>query len=220
MASERIGVAAILKESANLADYYHSVMHSLNLSASETSKVREIRHCLDVLREICNFFKYAKRQSYLEQKIKIYADKVNKTRLVSLCLTRFIERHESVLVVKELLQFVYLSLKDMEDWDSYETRKSAHNLLSSIQKPAFLIGLIMLENISGIMRPVSVSLQAIGKDLVHALAEIKDMLKLLEELHSYDDLEFDEKIFQETRKIASKINVDKDILEIKPRTAN
>ena len=70
------------------------------------------------------------------------------------------------------------------------------------------------------MRPVSVSLQAIGKDLVHALAEIKDMLKLLEELHSYDDLKFDEKIFQETHKIASKINVDKDILEIKPRTAN
>ena len=70
------------------------------------------------------------------------------------------------------------------------------------------------------MSPVSVSLQAIGKDLVHALAEIKDMLKLLEELHSYDDLEFDEKIFQETRKIASKINEDKDILEIKPRTDN
>ena len=220
MASERIGVAAILKESANLADYYHCVMHSLNLSASETSKVSEIRHCLDVLREICNFYKYAKRQYHLEQKIKKNADNLNKTRLVSLCLTRFIERHESVLVLKELLQFVYQSLKDMENWDSYETRKSAHSLLCSIQKPAFLIGLIMLENISGIMRPVSVSLQAIGKDLVHALAEIKDMLKLLEELHSYDDLKFDEKIFQETHKIASKINEDKDILEIKPRTAN
>ena len=219
MASERVGVAAILKESAQLADYYHCVMHSLNLSASETSKVREIRHCLDVLREICNFFKYAKRQSYLEQKIKIYADKVNKTRLVSLCLTRFIERHESVLVVKELLQFVYLSLKDMEDWDSYETRKSAHNLLSSIQKPAFLIGLIMLEEISGIMRPVSVSLQSSGKDLVRALAEIKDMQELLEEMRNYDAVKFDEKIFQESLKLASKVNVDKDTLEIKPRTA-
>ena len=137
------------------------------------------RHCLDVLREICNFYKYAKRQSHLEQKIKKNADNLNKTRLVYLCLTRFIERHTSVLVLKELLQFVYQSLKDMENWDSYETRKSAHSLLCSIQKPAFLIGLIMLENISEIMRPVSVSLQAIGKDLVHALAKIKDMLKLL-----------------------------------------
>ena len=108
----------------------------------------------------------------------------------------------------------------MENWDSYETRKSAHSLLCSIQKPAFLIGLIMLENISGMIRPVSVTLQAIGKDLVHALAEIKDMLKLLEELRNYDALKFDEKILQETRKIASKINVDTEMLEIKQRTAN
>ena len=37
---------------------------------------------------------------------------------------------------------------------------------------------------------------------------------------SYDALKFYEKIFQETRKIASKMNVDKEILEIKPRTTH
>ena len=63
----------------------------------------------------------------------------------------------------------------------------------------------MLENISGIMSPVSVSLQAIGKDLVHALAKINDKLKLLEELCSYDALKFDEKIFQETVKLQAKL---------------
>ena len=68
MASERIGVAAIVKEIAVLADYFHCAMHSLNLSATQTSKVPEIRHCLDVIRDMCNFFKYAKRKSYLEEK--------------------------------------------------------------------------------------------------------------------------------------------------------
>ena len=101
------------------------------------------------------------------------------TRLVLLCATRFVERHESVLVAKELLPYVAISLSDMAEWDTEDTRKSANSLLYSIKSPAFLIGLIMLEIVSGIMKPVSAKLQTIGKDLVGALEDIEVMHKLL-----------------------------------------
>ena len=85
-------------------------MHSLNLSVSQSSKVREIRHCLDVLKDMCNFFKYAKRHSHLKQVIIDNADVVKKTKIVGLCATRFVERYGSILVAKELLPYVAISL--------------------------------------------------------------------------------------------------------------
>ena len=110
---------------------------------------------------MCNFFKYAKRHSHLKQVIIDNSDVVKKTKLVGLCTTRFVERHESILVAKELLPYVAISLSHIESWDTEDTRKSATNLLNSIQKPAFLVGLIMLEMVSGIIKPVSASLQSI-----------------------------------------------------------
>jgi hypothetical protein len=64
MASERICAAAALKKVSEHADYFHCVMHSLNLSATQAVKVSEIRQCQDILTEMCNFLKYAKRQSH------------------------------------------------------------------------------------------------------------------------------------------------------------
>ena len=78
----------------------------------------------------------------------------------------------------------------------------------------------MLEMVSGIMKPVSASLQTIGKDLVLALAEIEVMHKMLKELRQYDVVKFDKNIFQETIKLADKVRVDKATVEIKPRTVN
>ena len=216
MASERIGVAAIVKEIAVLADYFHCAMHSLNLSATQTSKVPEIRHCLDVIRDMCNFFKYAKRKSYLEEKIKDNTEGVKKTKLVSLCQTRFVEKHESVMVAKILLPFVVASLSDMATWDSFETRNSASKLLGSIQKPNFLIGLIMLEKVSGIIRPVSVILQAKENDLFSALDDIDNMLKLLQKHRNSGADEFNN-MFQETLVLAEKVGVEKEEINKKPR---
>jgi len=51
MSSERVGAAALVKSKAPLADYFHCTMHSFNLSASQSSKIVEIRHCFDCIHE-------------------------------------------------------------------------------------------------------------------------------------------------------------------------
>ena len=216
MASERIGVAATVKEQARLADYYHCAMHCLNLSASQTCKVPEIRHCLDVIREMCTFFKYAKRRTYLEGKIELNTEEIKKKKLVTLCQTRFVERHESVMVAKTLLPYVVASLDDMTTWDSYEVRMSASSLLNSIRRPKFLIGLVILEKISSIIKPVSSSLQAVGADLFSALADIDNMLKLLQKLRAFGKDEFNN-MYLGIIKLAERIGIDVEAMNRKPR---
>ena len=51
MSSERVGAAALVKSKDPLADYFHCTMHSFNLSASQSSKIVEIRHCFDCIQE-------------------------------------------------------------------------------------------------------------------------------------------------------------------------
>jgi len=51
MSSERVGTAALVKSKDPLADYFHCTMHSFNLSASQSSKIVEIRHCFDCIQE-------------------------------------------------------------------------------------------------------------------------------------------------------------------------
>jgi hypothetical protein len=121
------------------------------------------------------------------------------------------------MVAKELLPYVVTALEDIGQWDSTEGKKSAHILLTgSIQKPSFLVGLVMLEKISGLMRPVSVSLQAVGKDLVTALADVDNMLTVLKQFRSYTADEFTA-IFQAACELADKVGLEKAVMEIKPR---
>jgi len=114
-----------------------------------------VQHCLNKIQEMVSFFKYAKRNSHLVKVIKQSSQGSNKDaeHLVSLCQTRFAERHKAVLVTRQLLPSVVKALEDMVMWDSLETRKNARRLLSSIQKAEFLITLITCEQVSSLLRP-------------------------------------------------------------------
>ena len=94
-----------------------------------------------------SFSKHAKRNNHLTEVIKQLEgreenkdERINdmkRQQLVSLCQTRFVERHEAVLVARQLLPAVVKSLEDMVTWDSLDTRKNARRLLNSIQKVEF-----------------------------------------------------------------------------------
>ena len=139
-----------------------------------------------------------------------------KKKVIKMCVTRFIERHESVIVAISLLPYVFEALCDMEGWSNYETRKSASNLINSIQAPKFLIGLVMLQKVSVIMKPVSARLQAVNNDLIAALADIDAVLRLLQDLRDWDTNEF-AKMFEDILNLAEKIGVEREMMKVKPR---
>lgn len=89
MASERVGVAAHFKKSAEHAHYFHCAMHRLNLSAASAVTNPNIRHALDVIQELSSFFQTSAKCTTLLQDCIESADdtRVSKTKLKN-CVKR------------------------------------------------------------------------------------------------------------------------------------
>jgi len=67
----------------------------------------------------------------------------------------------------------------MSSWQSQKSGAQASVLLNSILKTDFLVGLICLREVSALLKPVSLALQAVGTDLVEALNSIDAALSVL-----------------------------------------
>jgi len=206
MSSERIGAAAVVKSKAPLADYFHCTMHSFNLSASQSSKIVEIRHCFDCIQETVSFFRFsAKRTLCLENVIKHVAPESRRVRLVSVCSTRFIERHTAVLVFSEMMPYVVEALHGMTRWNSTDTRRTALQLLNNILTPQFIVSLVMLESITAVMHPVSCTLQKVGIDIIGAIQQVDNLLAVLRDWRK--DAEKKSELFDKSNKIATDFDI-------------
>ena len=102
----------------------------------------------------------------------------------------------------------------MNSWQSQQSGAQASMLLNSILKAEFFEGLICLREVSTLLQPVSLALQAVGTDLVQALNNIDVTLSVLRQWRSQCETTFS-KLFAEVTAMAS----DLDVQVSKPRTA-
>ena len=61
--------------------------------------------------------------------------------------TRWVERHDSVLVFTELIKPVLDCLETISEWPDKESSSGANQLLSSITQPEFLISMHVVANV-------------------------------------------------------------------------
>ena len=115
MAGQRAGAAARFEVEAPDAHYYHCAMHCLNLSSAKAITVQSIRQAQDVIKDITSCFRSsAKRTDLLKSCIHDEEDtRISKTQLVTLCTTRFVKRHTSVVCLRSLLKYVMAALQRM-----------------------------------------------------------------------------------------------------------
>jgi len=107
-----------------------------------------------------------------------------------------------------------VALDKISTWQSSEARKAALSLKNSITRSEFVVSLVILENISGLMLPTTMSLQKVGTDIVQAMNDIGDMISTLRSLRTQDGFH---KLFQEASIVAETF-LDCNIT--KPRTAS
>lgn len=89
------GVQAYVKEKFPLALYTHCSSHVLKLCLSDASNLPSVRNCMGVIKEVCAFFHVsAKRTEILKSTILERCPEQKKTKLISLCETRWVERHD------------------------------------------------------------------------------------------------------------------------------
>ncbi|XP_069700787.1 52 kDa repressor of the inhibitor of the protein kinase-like [Periplaneta americana] len=152
--------ARILKEQP-LAYYMHCASHCLNLSLSKSCSVPSVRQTVDTVAEIAKYVRESsKRSIMMKEKISQICPEHKKTKLKTLCETRWIERHDAVLQFLDIFSAV---ISFLEDFGSYGTK--AHLMLNSILKFEFIISLHILAEIFGITLCVSRKLQSPNLEL-------------------------------------------------------
>jgi hypothetical protein len=93
------GVQTKVREIAPLAAYVHCSSHVLNLVLNTACSVSEIRNMFATVKEVTNFInESAKRR---EIALSVQPDDCQR-HLVTLCETRFIERHDVLIVFAQL----------------------------------------------------------------------------------------------------------------------
>ncbi|KAJ8035282.1 52 kDa repressor of the inhibitor of the protein kinase [Holothuria leucospilota] len=215
MASERVGVSATIQNEAPLAFYFHCAMHCLNLSASAAIKVPPIRNAENVVREISTTFRASAKKTNL-LKCLIESDSgisTTKKHLVTLCETRFVERHTAVVTFMELLKYTLDALSEIKCWALPNDRSKAESLEKSVCNSEFAVSLVILEKLSGLILPVSRVLQTVGGDLAQALASVNRLQSVLNEMRTEEEFC---NLYQKAESVA------RDVMEVelrKPRIA-
>lgn len=92
MVSEVRGAVKKIQSYANNAIYSPCSKHGLNLSISKSSTVQSIRNSVGLMKEILQFFNCSSKRNFVLKTILN-----GQPRLISLCETRWTERHDSVI---------------------------------------------------------------------------------------------------------------------------
>lgn len=156
------GVHAAISEEYPMALFLHCASHCLNLVLCDAATVPEIRNCMSTIKEICSVFQCsAIRTKLLIEKIGLICPESQKTRLVSLCETRWVEGHDCIMAIIELLQPIAATLQEMYENGTSESASRAHMLLMSASSSAFLISLHTASKALALTLPLSKALRAV-----------------------------------------------------------
>ena len=157
--------------------YVHCAAHSLNLAVSNSCDLPPIRNCMGTIASVYNFFNAPKRQNVLRSTITTILPTTESHRLVQVCATRWVDRHESVSVFSNLQHAVVEALGEISTWPDKETSSRALQLLSTIRQSEFGIALLVLKKIFGYSVVLCKVIQKKSLDLLEAVNIAEDIAK-------------------------------------------
>ena len=220
MAGSSRGAAKLIQDSYPKAIYTHCAAHVLNLCIVKCCSIPEIRNTMDTAESICRFFfNSPKRQLALENKISVLLQGERRTKLKSICKTRWVERHEAFEVFVDLFEPLVCCFEDiknstLENWNR-ETRSDAQSLFLALTRFPFIISLVITKDVLAYSKALSVKLQGRYIDIVSAHNHINFVLTTLKQAR--EDIEaVHSRMFDRAIHLASSVNV----VESLPRTTN
>ena len=180
MSGEFRGVQALVRDEVPHAMYVHCVCHVLNLALCKSSEVPEVRNCFGTLSSIATFFNDSphKRNKQLHNSIAAVIPDCKKSRLLNLCKTRWVEKHNAVITFCEFYPAICHSLSIIATWRDNAASK-AENYLASVRSTKFVIALVTSSHVMGGTKSLFVSLQSSDKDLGEAVSLTESVTHLL-----------------------------------------
>nr|CAI5828559.1 unnamed protein product [Callosobruchus analis] len=185
------GTQAIINNKYPKALYVHCTSHSLNLALSNAAEVPSIRNCFGITEKIYVFFNTPKRQSILQKIVdNTVSDGGQKHKLKQLCPTRWVQRHDAVLVVAKLLPAVAAALEEVKSWEDKDSSSNASLLLNNVEHSKFIISLLCSEKLLGYTLVLSKILQTVNIVLVSVINLALDIEWAVDQLRKNSEGEF------------------------------
>uniref|UniRef100_A0A2H8TYH1 Zinc finger MYM-type protein 1 n=2 Tax=Melanaphis sacchari TaxID=742174 RepID=A0A2H8TYH1_9HEMI len=200
------GTQAYIRTKHPMALYIHCSSHCLNLAISSSCKIPDIRNCMGTMQTICNFFSYPKRSNVLLGAIKKLLPDEKSFKLKKFCPTRWVERHDAVILYYELQPAIISALEDISLWKDTDTSSAANQLLASIHQFKFQISMMILVKLFSISVSLSKFLQTENLDLENALFFAETTQTTLKDIRLNADKEFNE-IFKSVEKICNTLEI-------------
>ncbi|KAL4104264.1 hypothetical protein QTP88_019573 [Uroleucon formosanum] len=215
------GVQAIIKNVYPKAIYTHCVSHSLNLCLSDATKSQDIRNAFGIINECCSFFNSsAKRTTVLQNKIKEIKPNSQSTKLKSLCETRWVLRHEAIMLFKEFIEPVVAALEEVQnECSGTDSSKRANSLLHCICNFNFLISICVSSKLLSYTYNLSKYLQSKNIDLFNALNQVSNVISVFRSIRENVDLKFNN-IYKEAKDVAEKLNIEPKLRRISSSQRN
>ncbi|XP_008186069.1 uncharacterized protein LOC103310243 [Acyrthosiphon pisum] len=134
MTSVLRGAVQEVQKSCPNAIYSPYTNHALNLSISKSSKVQIVRNIMGILQETISFFHLSSKRNFI-LKNNLKSSKSSKTSLTSLCVTRWVERHTSIIDFETNMPEIIESLTHISQWTDQVSSSKANSLLLSLKIP-------------------------------------------------------------------------------------
>lgn len=221
MLSSLNGVQGRFRSQYPMAVYLPCNAHILNLSISASCKLQPIRD------ETFLFFHNSpKRQSFFERVLCLENfNAATQTKLIGLCRTRWVERHEAyenffelipaIVTTTDMIAHPHLYDDAAGDWSwDKETKETANGLQSAIKRFENIVAFIVLKNVLHPLKGISAKLQKRDLDIYDAYKWIDDKISYLQAFRGDVD-SFHGTIYEEAKNLADFI----DSIEERPRTA-
>lgn len=200
MTSENSGSVQHIQREAVNAKRLPCYNHALNNSISKSNKVQTIKNAVGVMKEVIHFYKQsAKRNAIMNAHLG--------GQLISLCETRWVDRHDAVILFFSSLPEIVDSFTEISGWKDSESAKKAAMYINSVTSTDFIFSCVCLIDILKITLPLSKLLQKQCLDLPKASCTVQDTVTCLQEKRNTCDEHFKD-IYLEAKATAEKLEVD------------
>ncbi|KAL4091727.1 hypothetical protein QTP88_026374 [Uroleucon formosanum] len=148
---------------------------------------------------------------YLLGKVEIFPQ-TNRFKLKNLSATRWVDRHDAVILFEELQLAILHALDKITLWPDSDTSNSASHLLTAIRQLNFQTALVILVKILSISFPLSRYLQIVNLDLKTALEAASNVQNTIQEIRENCNIEM--KISEEIKgKFIQLVETYQDIVD-------
>ena len=192
MAGRLQGCSTLVTNQFPQAIYMHCNAHCLNLCIVAVSKIVDVKSMWAALLEVNVFYKYSPKraQSLAEAIDELMSSRdsqddscTRKRKLVDLCKTRWVARHDALVTFSSLWYQIWRQLVTINDGGGWNASSStaAASLLNCVTQFKFIVAFTTVSKVTSHIQALSVALQERAIAIVKAYSLVSRVMDRLKE---------------------------------------